>query len=180
VSGNSAQAWGLAVQATYNWTPSFDAYVKTGYASGPEIGNPAELTLFAFNRNYDIALIMFNQGVGAIPAQTGVSAMSNPDANAIANAIYANVGANYTLNDRIGFNFNYATATAVEALTGGGETFYGQEVDFGVWYQFVENLKISGETGVFIPGNLYKGIPGVSSRKTDTAFAFYAGATLLF
>lgn len=172
---------GIASELSYNWLDSLRCYMKAGYASGADLDRKGKLTLFAFHRNYDVALIMFNQGVGAIRTQTGVDATSNPDVNAIFGAYYLNMGGDYIFNDRIGTGLGYTIAEAPLALTPGGKKDYGQELDLSMWYQFVENLKLKLEGGVFFPGKLYRGVPRQSPpRSIDTSFALLGSTVLVF
>lgn len=180
VSGNKASQVGVAGELSYKWTSSLENYLKLGYASAPDRGKTEKLTTFAFNRNYDIALIMFNQGVGAIPAETGVSASSEPDANAIFAAYYANLGANYNFSDRLGTNLNFAYAHAPLSLSTGGKKEYGGEVDLSLWYRFLENLSFTVSGGLFKPGKLYEGSPTNESRTLDLCHTANFSATLLF
>ena len=175
---NAAKQLGGAAEIGYDWTPNLKTIFKTGYASGADINDNKTLSLFVFNRNYDIGLLMFNQGVGAIADQTGVSASSKPDANVISNALFGNIEAQYRWNDRIGAGVSYAIAQAPKVLVSDGGKFYGHEGDVQIWYQFLENLKFQGGGGLFLPGDIYKG--GRLSRITDPAVAGYATVTLSF
>lgn len=179
-SGNETRQVGVAGELSYKWTASLENYLKVGYASAPHLGKTEKLTLFAFHRNYDIAMIMFNQGIGAIPAETGVSASSEPDANAIFAAYYANFGVNYNFNDRVGTNVNLAIARAPRALVSGGKKEYGQEADLSLWYRFLENLTFSLSGGYFQPGKLYEGDPTRFARTLDPVYAAHFSATVLF
>jgi len=184
VSGNDANQKGLAVEAHYDlfdWFKNLSVYGRAGFASGADLDKPTTLSIFTFNRNYDIAMILFNQGVGAIPNQTGVSASSNPDANAITNTYYFNAGADYSFNDRVGVNFNYAVAQAPLPVTRGGNKFYGHEVDLNGWYRFRENLNLGGSVGLFLPGEFYNGSPQrLPAWAIDHAYGAQMGVTLLF
>ncbi len=179
VSGNTAAQLGLASELEYEWTEVIDSYLKLGYASSPDVSKGGRLTLFAFDRNYDIAFLMFNQGLGAIPAQTGVSAASDPYTNTVFGAYYLNLGANYHFNQRIGANLNYATALAPLPLVSGGNKDYGHEVDVTGWYNFLENLKFKVTAGFFLPGKLYSGTP-TTTAATNPSYGGIASMLLTF
>lgn len=178
---NDAFQVGIASEVGFDWTANLYTYLKAGYASGPELNRQGKLTLFAFDRNYDIALIMFNQGVGDIPAQTGVSVTSEPDLNTIFGAYYLNLGGNYKFNDRFGTNLNYVIAQAPRHFVAGGNKDYGQEFDLSAWFQFVENMKVKVDAGAFFPGMLYRGAPAINPPKpTDSSFALLCSTLLVF
>ncbi|MBI2646827.1 MAG: hypothetical protein HYW85_07375 [Deltaproteobacteria bacterium] len=179
VSGNSAAQMGLASEFDYEWTEIINSYLKLGYASSPDVGKLTKLTVFAFDRNYDIAFLMFNQGLGAISAQTGISASSNPYTNTIFGAYYLNLGSNYQFNQRIGANLNYATALAPLPMVAGGNKNYGHEVDVTGWYAFLENLKVKVTTGFFLPGDFYKGTPTLNAT-TNPCYGGVASMLLTF
>ena len=179
ISGNESAQLGLASELEYEWTEVITSYLKLGYASSPDVGNTTKLTVFSFDRNYDIAFLMFNQGVGAISAQTGVSAQSDPYTNTIFGAYYLNLGGAYHFNQRIGANLNYATALAPLPFISGGDKNYGHEVDITGWYHFLENLKFKVTTGFFLPGDLYKGTPTLNAQ-TDLCYGGVASVLLTF
>jgi len=179
VSGNTAAQLGIASELNYEWTEVIDSYLKLGYASSPDVNKTGKLTLFSFDRNYDIAFLMFNQGVGSIPTQTGVSASSEPYTGTIFGAYYLNLGGNYHFNQRIGTNLNYATALAPLPLVSGGNKAYGHEIDVTGWYNFLENLKFKVTTGFFFPGNLYQGTP-ILNAATDLCYGGVASMLLTF
>jgi len=178
VSGNMAAQVGVASEFEYDWTASLSNFLKLGYASGPDIERTGRLTNFAFDRNYDIALLMFNQPLGAISGSTGIDANSDPDVNAIFSAYYLNIGGKYQFNDRIGTSLGWTTAQSPMALASGGDKDYGNEIDGSLWYRFLENLKFKADTGIFFPGKLYKG--ATLSRATNFAYGGELSATLIF
>src|SRR3989338_1721124 len=161
VSGNMAAQVGVASEFEYDWTASLSNFLKLGYASGPDIERTGRLTNFAFDRNYDIALLMFNQPLGAIFS-----------------AYYLNIGGKYQFNDRIGTSLGWTTAQSPMALASGGDKDYGNEIDGSLWYRFLENLKFKADTGIFFPGKLYKG--ATLSRATNFAYGGELSATLIF
>ena len=176
---NTAFQLGVASELSYDWTEVISSTLKLGYASAPDVSQAGRLTVFAFDRNYDIAFLMFNQGLGAISTQTGVSAASDPYTNTIFGAYYFNLGGNYTFNQRIGANLNYATARAPLPLVSGGNKNYGNEVDVTGWYNFLENLKFKVTTGFFLPGDLYKGSPTFNAT-TNLCYGGVASMLLTF
>ncbi len=189
IAGNNAFQVGLATEFSYQVRPAIEVFAKTGYASGASLAHQGKLTLFAFNRNYDIAVLMFNQGLGELGASKGtgttnimgVDASSDPDVNAILSAYYLNVGGNYSFNDRIGVGMGIAYAQSPENITAGGDKTWGQELDFKAWYQFSENIKLKADLGAFFPGDIYSGTPLVSpAAGTDTAVGGQLNAIVTF
>ena len=179
LKGSQAAQLGLATELAYDWTPSISTFLNLGYASQADIDRGGRLQLFAFDRNYDIAFLMFNQPMGSISAQTGISASSDPDTNALFGAYYLNLAGAYHFNDRIGTKLGFTTAQSPLPLVAGGGKFYGQELDATLWYHFVENWNLGVDAGVFMPGNLYEGDP-TNKAKIDPAYGVQAYTTISF
>ena len=169
-SGVSYSGYGLAMEG--EWRPE-DSRMKlgarAGYATGDSPSTTDRFEGFIFNRNYDVAFIMFNHPLGKADflrttlggsraAQAGV-APATVDTESISNVFYLAPYIDYRLSDRFDFKGVLATGwLAADPLIGGsGKKDLGYEFDFAFNYKVKGNMVWSNTIGLLFPGGAFAG-----------------------
>ncbi|MBI4042849.1 MAG: hypothetical protein HY391_05165 [Deltaproteobacteria bacterium] len=178
-----ANKFGLAAEADYA-RGKLDVWGRAGYASGqpPHAGDADEDREFVFDRNYNIALIMFEQGVGRLPLGFGeLNAGSNEYQNTIHNTVYAALGASYDLWKDLWVSLNGVWGYAAErASTDNAQNLNrGFELDGSAGYQWTKNIATSLDAGILFPGEFYKG-NAVQNFQTNEVLALAFNAAVTF
>ena len=154
-------AIGTVVSVAMNASP-ISGGAEFGFATGDDDTNDSAIKTFAFDRDYDVALVMFEQALPTLA--TSVSNATNFGANsdyaltgdAVSNAIYGkfNVGYSPRENHLLGVAAIFArTAKLPENATVGSS--YGREIDISYTNSVVEHLKFTSAVGFFMPGDYY-------------------------
>ena len=176
---------GAALETAFNWDENLTLYFNMGYASGQDLENRGRYEVFAFDRNYDVALIMFNHGVGRLDADLGfLNWRSVPYSNAVNNAIYLQGGASYDWTDAFNSSVNFVWGDSANEQLAGQSRNYGFELDFIFGYEFSKNLHAGLDFGMLFPGAFWNGghataLDGVGPDGEETAFVNYIGTTIL-
>lgn len=153
-------------EARFNWG------VKAGWASGDDPSTTNEYEGFHFDRNYDVALLMFNQAMGRVNllrteglgtrynqgAPAVNSARSAPDVEAISNVMYFAPRFSYKWRDNWNLEGVIATGWLDQteyAGIGEADNSLGYEFDFSVVYSPYERLTWRNTLAVFMPGGAY-------------------------
>lgn len=184
---------GTGLELAYNVDENLTLYSNAGYASGQDNQNRGRYEVFAFDRNYDIALIMFNHGVGRLDADLGfLNWRSVPYSNAVNNAIYVQAGASYDWTDQFNTSVSAVWGYAARAQLFGQGRNYGVEADFIFGYEFSKNLHAGLDWGILFAGDFYEGgnstaLDGVDGEETTfngtpppgTTLLGYTGTTIL-
>lgn len=159
--------------------------LKTGIASGD---NPDTTNYegFHFDRNYDVAQLMFNHPLGKYDAlrsaaQRGPDRLNNSaspyatdealDDEAISNAIFVAPSATYSINEKWDWT-NRVTWAQLQSnpLAGGVDVSkdLGFEYDVGIVYKPHERVKWVNEIGMLFPGSAWSGSPAQNFDKGFT------------
>lgn len=194
-AGVGLNAFGLAAEiatipsAEDRWSGVF----KFGMATGDDPGTTDTYEGFAFNRNYDVALLMFNHPLGKADfMRTGMirkatdAASSQIDTEALSNAIYFAPSVKYRAKDNLawGATFVYALLNKdpISATSGSGNagtaTDLGYELDLNVTYKPLERLTWITEAGFLLPGSAWKG--GSNSWENKFAYGIVTKAAINF
>lgn len=114
-SGTRVTLSGLGIAGELEWRPEESDWkfgLKAGYASGSDPANSNDFGGFIFNRNYDVAFMMFNHPMGQFDIfhtrligggggrPDSPQEISRTDVDAISNVIYIAPYINYRLNDK--------------------------------------------------------------------------------
>jgi len=166
---------------------------KFGMATGDDPGTNDAYEGYAFSRNYDVALLMFNHPLGKADfLRTGMirnasqTASSQIDTEAISNTIYFAPSVKYRAKDNLtwGATFVYALLNKDPLLAGSGSggagtaTDLGYELDLSVNYKPLERLTWITEAGFLLPGNAWKG--GSNSYENKFAYGVVTKAAISF
>lgn len=180
-SGNevSLKGFGLAAEAEYRFK-KWDFGIKTGYASGDD-PSASSYSAVAFNRNYDLGLILFNHPLGTgtyDPTQTNPRgrlsgrsatdfvASETADTDSISNTIYLAPSATINFNDTWNLNTTLVFAWLEETnilASSEASKYLGTEVDLTLTYKPTENIICSGTLGMILPGEAFNGDGTLSS-----------------
>lgn len=169
-SGAEIHLNGFAVVSEVNLNKDESTYwnIKFGTASGD---NPATESFegYMLNRNYDIAMLMFNHPMGKLDIfktalDRGVgSADVSADDESISNAMFIAPSLKKKLSDKWLFtntfawaqlnNSNVNTGTSIEDV----KSNIGFEWDLALSYKPHNNIEWKNAIGFFFPGEAYKG-----------------------
>lgn len=189
-NGVSLNAYGFAGEL--GWSPTdrkYSALLKAGFASGDDPGTTDSYEGFAFSRNYDTGLLMFNHPLGQAdflrtgmvrgtgtnnagqPAGSGASNVRNEiDTEAISNVIYVAPSFQYRQRDNLsyGTTFVYGMLNKDPITGANASKQLGYELDFNVTYKPIDRLTWVTEAGVLFPGEAWQG----GSRGFENKFTY--------
>lgn len=171
------------------WGATFDL----GYASGDDPNTDNTYEGYVFDRNYDVAFLLFNHPMGAAdffrtsylrnlataaPAVT-LSASQAFDTEAISNTIYASGAVHYRWAQKYDFQTRLTYAQLVaDPLQTNVDSGVGIELDLSLKYEPFKGLQWITRTGIFMPGAAFEG--GTNNFSTETAFGFETKAAVSF
>jgi len=142
---------------------------EIGFSSGTSDADAAanRVRTFAFNRDYNIALILFNEalpGGRSFPGQDPEEATpSTPHSGTIANIIYLRSNFRYEMTSYFHPEINVVGAFAPKESNDAGGAFYGFEYDLITHWPFHRYASAEVSFGHFIPGSFYKNVSAAHS-----------------
>lgn len=170
-----ASEWYLKTDSNWNYN------LRLGVASGD---NPdtSDYEGFQFDRNYDVAFLMFNHRLGSYDVlRTGAIKESRSSANlnagntvddeAISNAYYISPVIKYRWNEKLDFNqyITWAQLVTSPIANQGAKKDLGFEWDLEFSYKVREKMKWVNQVGFLFPGSAFKTDAVVGS---DNKFTF--------
>jgi hypothetical protein len=190
-SGAEIHLNGFAVvsEVNLNKNDSTSWNIKFGTASGD---NPSTESFegYILNRNYDIAMLMFNHPMGKLDIlKTSLDRGTTPvatsaDDESLSNTIFIAPSLKKKLSDKWLFtntlawaqlnNSNVNTGTAIENI----KSDIGFEWDLGFSYKPHSNIEWKNAVGFFFPGAAYKG--GSLGLKTSNVIGMTSAAAITF
>lgn len=158
--------------------------LKTGVATGD---NPtsADFEGYAFDRNYDVALLMFNHPLGqydilktSLFRGTAINKDSF-DTESIGNAVYLAPELTYKSSDKLSYRGALIFGQLMSSDYAGGDVSknLGSELDFSVSYKPSSRIEWINQLGYFMPGSAYEGLGGF---KMKPSFGFTSKAAITF
>jgi len=179
--------YGIAAEFNYkNPQSKWGHSLWMGAASGDNPGS-AKFEGFQFDRNYDVAMLLFNHRLGQADfLQTNVikNRNLNPgnslDDEAISNATYASYRFTYDWKDRLkwGGNLTYAQLMNKLNSTSDMKKDLGLELDIRLIYQPREKVQWINEVGILRPGEAFKN--GSADFDTEMPIGFASRAAISF
>ncbi len=160
--------------------------LRLGAASGDD-PNTKDFEGFAFHRNYDIALMMFNHRLGQKDffrtnylKNTARTAGNSLDDEAISNAFYISPKLTTKWKDNMDVvqTLTYAQLLANSTGSNNLQKDLGYEYDFELVYRPRKNVQWSNEVGFLLPGQAYQ--DGDSRLTAGFAFGFTSRAAFSF
>jgi hypothetical protein len=160
---------GGALEAALTIHP-WEVGLELGMASGD--GNPTdtEWHAFSFDRDHDIALILFEEpmpvfarGDAADEANANLDTSRVLTGDAVSNAFYLRPRFHADVRENLRLFVNVAAAFPLVPKAWPGEPkAYGVEFDFGARLTFARAFELSGTAALFLPGDVYgTGLPPV-------------------
>lgn len=137
--------------------------VEGGFGSGDGDLTDSKVHTFTFDRDFDVALMMFEQPMprlqAAVPSSSngGFSYDEALTGNAMGNVMYLRPTVGYALREDLDGSISLIAARTAklpdsESDRGG----YGLEADATVRYAPTEHIELAGTAGAFFPGKFYK------------------------
>lgn len=176
-------AFAMAAELFYKWKPSYTLSLHAGYVSGDDPDTPSTFEGFIFDKNYDVAILLFNHILGntsmdllgTTPAGREVNI--GLDTEAISNVIYLAPGIDIALSDTWSLNSRLIYATLHQTATG-VDSDLGMELDFIFRYMPHDRFIFDTGIGYLMPGSAFEN--GTSNFSTDSALAITAKAAISF
>lgn len=163
---------------------------KLGMASGDNQTTTDVYEGYQFDKNYDVALLMFNHRMGqrdflttGIIHNDGTSTLgvgNSADDEAIGNATYIAPSAKYQWNEKLDIKSTliYAQLVVNPTLALDTSKDLGTELDIELIYKPRERVTWSNQLGVLFPGAAWK--DGASNLENKTNIGFSTKAAITF
>ena len=157
--------------------------MKLGSVSGNDPNSVNKYEGYLFNRNYDVAMLLFNYGLGQ-GDMLGTGSFRSLDANQdvdneyLSNTFYIAPGMDWKWTDTTGLNARFIYAMLGRAQFTGQSSNLGMELDLGAYYKPHDRLTVHLDAGVLFPGAAFEG--GASNFPTQTAYGVMTKAAVSF
>lgn len=159
-----------------------------GYASGDDPATDNKYEGYIFDRNYDVAMLLFNHPMGqadffrtAYVRDTTQAAANTFDSEAISNTIFASGGVHYKWGEGkydLETRLTYAQLNK-DPLNANVDSGAGFEVDLSLKYEPFKGFQWINRAGVFLPGAAFEG-GAANNYSTDSAFGLETKAAISF
>lgn len=180
--------YGIAAEIGYKKPDSaWDWSLKAGVASGDDPGTTNKHEGYVFDRNYDVAMLMFNHPLGGFDAlrtslnrDVTVPPSSTVDEEAVSNVLYVSPRFQHQWKERTawGGSLTYATLDAAPIAGASVGSNLGFEVDLNLTYKPYERLTWTTEAALLFPGDAWKG--GTSNLENKFAYGISTKAAISF
>lgn len=181
---------GFGLLAEFDYEPgdsNWNYKLKAGMASGDD-PTTKNYEGFQFNKNYDVAMLLFNHRLGQYDVLTSnlnkdTSSLNNSnsmDDEAISNAIFIAPSINYKWSDRWDLTNTFVYAQTATKPTSQQEysSALGFEWDVALTYKPRKNMQWVNEFGLLFPGKAFR--EGSVGRETATTYGFSSKAAISF
>ena len=190
-TGKNVDLSGQGVAVEWDWTPKdnlkWSGGVDLGYASGDDPKTTDRYEGFIFDRNYDVAFLMFNHPLGTadylrtavVTGRTDFDFVDVADIEAMSNVVYFSPHFTYRLSDRWLMDTRLTTGWLnKDPLDAGVKKDLGYELDFS--FRFSPNHRVTwiNGVGVLFVGEAFKG--GSNNFDTDLGFGLMSKAAVSF
>jgi hypothetical protein len=181
---------GIGVALELDYVPNdskFNAFLKAGMATGDDPNTENTYEGYIFDRNYDVAFLLFNHPMGnydvfrtAANRNATRRASSAVDEESISNVIYLAPSFKYKWTDKFDtlFGLTYAQLNSdpLKGITVGKSV--GYELDATFNYKPYDGVQWVNRIGVFAPGSAFAG--GTNNYSTSTIFGLETKAAITF
>ena len=181
-----------AIAAEVLWPASeqnkWEFGAKFGTASGDNPSTTGTIEGYQMDRNYDVAMLLFNHRMGRADFLTtnilhrdpALTVGNSADDEAIGNAIYIAPSAKFQWNDKFDLKTTliYAQLATRPTLSVDSSKDLGTELDIELIYKPRERVIWSNAFGVLQPGDAWK--DGASGFDNKTNYGFTSKAAITF
>jgi len=173
--GRDLLAINSALRSDWLVRSDFNVLVEGGYSSGTSAGDVAnrDLKTMAFNRDYNISYILFEEAIPGGINRTGSAAYA-PHSGALSNAIYGRLYSQFRWTSWYHPAIQLVSAFAAKNIGTGGK-FYGLEYGLINDFPLGEYVSTNFVLAALQPGSFYKSV----SKKQFT-FLSRAGLNVKF
>jgi hypothetical protein len=161
---------------------------KFGVASGDDPKTTNVIEGYQFDRNYDVALLLFNHRMGGrdflttgiTHPDTSLNVGNSADDESIGNVLYLAPSAKYQWNEKVDVKTTlvYGQLMTNPTLTANSTKDLGTELDLEVIYKPREHVTWSNEIGILLPGKAWK--DGDSGLDNSMNFGLATKAAITF
>lgn len=187
-SGTQVELDGFGVALELDYVPkdsSFHYGLKAGVASGDDASTTTSYEGYIFDRNYDVAMLLFNHPMGSYDVfrTSAIRDVANPseqiDTEAISNVMYFAPYFKYKWNDKFDsqIGLTYAQLNS-DPLNVDVDKAVGFEVDVSLTYKPYSGVQWVNRVGVFSPGKAFEG--GSNLYETKTIYGLETKAAITF
>ncbi|MBO9666384.1 MAG: hypothetical protein J7501_06180 [Bdellovibrio sp.] len=189
--------YGIAAELYFPRNESkWDWVVKTGMATGYN-GTSSSFSGFAFNKNYNVGMLMFNHRLGsedffntnavkpqhfdpADPTKDTLNVGNSVDDESVGNAFYLAPQVTYAWNDKFDVRNTLVYAQLMNTLHNSvdAKKDLGLEWDIEVIYKPLERVQWVNQIGLLFPGEAWKN--GNANLGNDFTFGFASKAAISF
>ena len=162
--------------------------VKLGLASGDDPKTRGVNEGYQFDRNYDVAMLLFNHRMGqkdflttgATHTDPNLSVGNSADDESIGNAMYFAPNVKYSWNDKFDIKSTLIYAQLMVNPTGAVDFSkdLGTELDIELVYRPRERVTWSNQLGVLLPGKAWKN--GSDALENTTNFGIASKVAIAF
>ena len=185
-------SYGIATEFGYHGEDSkWKWLMRAGIVSGDDPGSTDNYEGYIFNRNYDVAMLLFNHPMGnngvdfmrtGLMRKTSATTENSQytDTEAISNTIYFSPHFDYRWNDTLslGSSFTYAMLNKDPVAGGSTDRSLGWEWDWSLTYKPYERLTWVNELGFLVPGEGWKA--GNRAYENRVSYGFITKAAISF
>ncbi len=187
-TGEKIQIDAYAIAAELSYKPEgskWDYDLKLGTISGDDKNTSSTYEGYLVDRNYDIALLLFNYQLGSgadtignenyIDETTG--GKTKVDVGQLSNAMYFAPGFNWKWSDKWGMKGRFTYAQLSQERQAGQSKDLGYEIDFSIYYRPFERFVVQMDTGYLMTGDAFK---GAGTLENDDAYGILTKAAISF
>lgn len=192
--GEKVSTGGFGAAIEYEYRPETSKWkygFKGGYATGDDPDTDSEYEGFIFDRNYEVAMLLFNRPLGQRDVlRTGAygggpnpttGRNDKPDVEAVSNSLYFAPYFDYQWSDRVSLQGVIAAGwinTDPVAATGGADVGkdLGYELDLGLSVSPRKGVVWKNEIGMLFPGSAFD----FNSKGPGFAYGYTSRAAISF
>lgn len=127
-----------------------------GFATGDGDYTDSTFSTFAFDRDYNIGILLFEQPAPIVQGPNGPDLSQTLMGNGISNALFGRAGVEYPLPEDITATANVAIAQTFALPDGlSDQSFIGTEVNAGARWSPEDNISVSAAAAFMLPGGRF-------------------------
>lgn len=186
----SLNGYGLAAEFTMPRKESkWDWALKMGMATGDDSASK-DFGGYLFNRNYDVAMLMFNHRIGQkdffgtnVAKDPSLDNSTSADDESISNSVYLAPSATYAWNDRLDLRNTVVFGQLLNTQKNSVDSAknLGLEWDIELVYKPSEKVQWVNQLGLLLPGDAWKNGTGAGGNlEAGFTYGFASKAAISF